>query len=156
MPLRFYTSKGAYGFLSNFFRAEQVVADKTYATNEHYYQSQKALKPELREFIASSPTAFMAMTAGRALRASKGEISPHWDDMKDNVMLTGLRAKFAGNGDLMKQLLATGEEDIHEASPTDMYWGVLGADKLGKLLMQVRTEIRETLQDELSSKVKEY
>ena len=57
-------------------------------------------------------------------------------------MLTALRAKFKQNLKLKLKLLETGNAKLHEDSPSDMYWGVKGKDKLGKILMIVREELR--------------
>jgi predicted NAD-dependent protein-ADP-ribosyltransferase YbiA (DUF1768 family) len=43
-------------------------------------------------------------------------------------------------------LLATGDEEIIEAAPTDTYWGVgrdgTGQNKLGKIIARIRDELR--------------
>jgi ribA/ribD-fused uncharacterized protein len=80
------------------------------------------------------------MMAGRNLREK--ELRPDWEEIKFDIMLKGLRAKFHQNHQLLEILLNTGDATIHENSPTDMIWGILGEDKLGKLLMQVREELR--------------
>lgn len=138
--INFYTRDGEYGWLSNFYRAKQVVGVLVYPTNEHYYQSQKARDKFVHDWIGSAPTPFLAMQAGRSLRRGK-ELVDNWDDMKVDVMLKGLRAKFQ-NSELKAKLLATGDATIHEDSPTDSFWGIRGKDMLGKLLMRVRSELR--------------
>ncbi len=141
----FYIREEPYGWMSNFWRAQQVVyyapgLCKIYLTNEHYYQSEKAKDRSVKEWIRSAPTAWAAMCAGRALRPK--EIVDNWKDKKVEVMYTGLKAKFASNPDLAAFLLETGDAALHENSPTDMFWGVKGEDMLGKLLMRVREELR--------------
>ena len=48
--------------------------------------------------------------------------------------------------ELRELLLATGDEDIVEAAPTDYYWGVgregTGQNKLGKIIERIRAELR--------------
>ena len=51
-----------------------------------------------------------------------------------------LRAKFS-DPDLRLRLLDTKDSRLEEASPTDMYWGYKGKNRLGVLLMQVREEL---------------
>jgi ribA/ribD-fused uncharacterized protein len=114
-----------------------------YSTNEHYYQSQKAKERDVYIWISNAPNPYLAMIAGRALREGK-ELVDDWDSIKVDVMLKGLRAKFE-NPELREKLLATGDAVIHEDSPTDMFWGKKGEDWLGRLLMQVRDEIKEEL-----------
>jgi len=139
----FYSRNKEYGWLSNFERATQMVDGLYYQTNEHYYQSQKGKTERIRFWIRSAPNPFLAMKAGRSLR--KKEIIPYWDAKKLLIMKKGLRAKFDQNSLLAKKLLATGNATLHENSPTDMFWGIKGKDMLGKLLMQVRGELKNGL-----------
>jgi ribA/ribD-fused uncharacterized protein len=143
MDIYFYSRDEEYGWLSNFARYEQAVDGIKYPTNEHYFQSQKAKDEEMRDWIASAPIPFLAMKAGRSIRES--EMVENWDGIKFDIMLKGLRAKFGQNEDLKQKLLATGNAALHEDSPTDMIWGVKGKDMLGKLLMQVRDELKNNM-----------
>jgi ribA/ribD-fused uncharacterized protein len=135
----FYSRKDEYGWMSNFERSPQFVEWKWYKTNEHYYQSIKAVDKHIAKWIADAPNPYLAMKAGRSLRPE--EFSDNWEDIKVDVMLNGLRAKFK-NPTLREKLLNTGDAILHEDSATDMFWGVKGQDMLGKLLMKVREEIR--------------
>jgi len=139
--INFYSRKPLYGFLSNFHRCPQIVDGVEYPTNEHYYQSMKAKDLRVAKWIASAPSPFLAMRAGRMLRRGK-EFRDVWtDSMRLAIMLKGLRAKFSDEH-LKSRLLATGDATLHEDSPTDMFWGKKGRDCLGRLLMTVRDEIR--------------
>ena len=138
----FYTTKNELGWLSNFYKSVQVVDDIVYWTNEHYYQSQKTTVPHLKAWIASAPTAYAAMMAGRQC-IRKIQLVENWDEIKYDIMLKGLRAKFSQNELLKAKLLQTGKAVIHENSPTDMIWGIKGKDMLGKLIMQVREELQQ-------------
>jgi predicted NAD-dependent protein-ADP-ribosyltransferase YbiA (DUF1768 family) len=73
-------------------------------------------------------------------------VRPDWDDTKINTMLTLLRQKFALGSELAKKLLDTGNRDLVEGNTWgDTFWGVCkgqGENMLGKLLMQVRAELR--------------
>jgi ribA/ribD-fused uncharacterized protein len=139
--INFYSNNEEYGWLSNFERCPQVVDGKTYKTNEHYYQSQKTLDAQTSEWVANAPSPFLAMHAGRSLRAGK-EFRSDWEKIKVEIMLKGLRAKFR-HPDLARKLVATGDSALHENSPTDLFWGKKGKDMLGKLLMQVREELKK-------------
>lgn len=159
-PICFYIREEPYGFLSNFERAPQVENGLSYPTNEHYYQAQKASDPTLRAWIRNAPTAWHAMKAGRALK--ERETTPHWSGGQDTesnsapvkleVMLRGLRLKFSQNPHLAEQLLATGDAALHESPKggfKDSFWGNTpkddgspGDSHLGRLLMQVREELR--------------
>ena len=146
--INFYSRKEEYGFLSNFWRSEQKmqISDNSYyifPTNEHYYQSEKAIDEDVKKWIANAKTPYLAMMAGRNLRPQ--EMVDNWNDKKVEVMLTGLRAKFAQNKELRLRLIYTENAILHEDSPTDLFWGKKGRDMLGVLLMQVRDEIREEI-----------
>lgn len=139
----FYITTKPYGFMSNFYKVEQIVDGITYPTNEHYYQSMKAKDPAIREWIARSPKAWHSMKAGRNLKPK--EMIDNWDELKIVFMLKGLRAKFNQNEILKQKLLETGDAIIIENSPKDAIWGgklVDSSNLLGILLMQVRKELK--------------
>ena len=138
--INFYFRKKKYGWLSNFERCTEEVGGVWYQTNEHFYQSQKSIDYDIRRWIISSPNPYLAMCAGRSLREGK-ELIEDWEEKKIGVMLKGLRAKFKDKK-LRMELLATENANLHEDSPTDRFWGKKGKDMLGKLLMQIRDEIR--------------
>lgn len=129
-----------YFFLSNFspspFRIDYVL----FPTMEHYFQANKADNQNDYLHIAYAPIPGEAKRLGRKI-----QLRPDWEKIKDNVMLTGLRKKFA-DPELRNLLLATGDEELIEGNYWgDTYWGVcngVGQNKLGKLLMQVREEIK--------------
>jgi ribA/ribD-fused uncharacterized protein len=137
----FYLKDEEYGWLSNFWPSPFTDGGRLWPTNEHYYQAHRASDTRLREWIRSAPSPYHAMKAGRALRAEKGECPADWDSRKVDVMRDGLRLKFS-IPDMRARLIATGDAPLHEDSPTDMFWGVRGEDMLGKLLMEVRQEVR--------------
>jgi ribA/ribD-fused uncharacterized protein len=155
--IKFYIRENPYGFLSNFWRLTQKVDSdrgdfteyygvfsevESYPTNEHYYQSMKAANSEISSWIASAPTAKLAMKAGRML--SPEETYVGWDRIKVFVMLKGLRAKFS-DPSLKLMLDWTSNAILIEDSPTDMFWGgsLPGSQNmLGRLLMHVREENR--------------
>lgn len=63
--------------------------------------------------------------------------------------------KFETHADIRAILLATGDEEIIENSPTDYYWGCgtdgSGRNMLGQILMQVRRLLYERTQSEQMS-----
>jgi ribA/ribD-fused uncharacterized protein len=138
--INFYRRKEEYGWLSNFERTPVLVAGTIYQTNEHYYQSMKSKNPFLREWIENAPTPYYAMIAGRSLKLE--DHVDNWYIKKADVMKRGIRAKFK-NSVLRQKLLDTEDAILHEDSPTDIFWGKKGKDMLGKLLMEVREEIKK-------------
>lgn len=121
-----------------------------YATVEHWFQACKASTEAEHERIRLAPSPGAAKRLGRAC-----QLRSDWEDVKYEVMLQGLRAKFAPGTTWASTLLATGDEEIREDSPTDFVWGWRngGQNLLGKALMQVRAELRalpeETYTDSL-------
>ena len=132
--------RNEYSFLSNYSCSPFYIDTVLFPTMEHYFQASKASNQEDYLRIAYAPTPGDAKRLGRRI-----QLRPNWEEVKDNVMLIGLRKKFA-DPELHDLLLATGDEELVEGNYWgDTYWGVcngIGQNKLGKLLMQVREEIK--------------
>ena len=62
-----------------------------------------------------------------------------------------VKAKFEQNEDLRKRLINTGDEELIEGNTWgDKIWGKVkgeGQNNLGKILMRVRKELREGMND---------
>ena len=138
--------EGEYAFLSNFYFSPMIIDNVVYTTNEHFFQAMKSLNPKERQAIVLAPTPGKAKCLGRKVSLRKD-----WEDIKEEVMLTGLRHKFS-NPELRKKLLTTGNEELIEGTTWhDNYWGICdcetcggqGKNRLGKLLMQVREELAD-------------
>lgn len=136
-----FTLASGYGFLSNFHPSTIYIEGKSYPTVEHAYQSYKTLNESSREIIRLSKNPYDAKKLARSI-----EIRPDWDDIKENLMLQFIRKKFE-NPFLRPLLLSTGDSElIFNNTWNDRVWGVCrgsGKNLLGKILMQVRKEIRE-------------
>ena len=69
-----------------------------------------------------------------------------WEDVKDGIMLGALRCKFTQHANLGKKLVETRDKRLVEHTANDSYWADggdgSGENKLGKLLMQVRSELQ--------------
>ncbi|RUP51109.1 hypothetical protein BC936DRAFT_149799 [Jimgerdemannia flammicorona] len=147
--IEFYGANKAYGFFSNFYNAPIYIEGVRYDTTEHYFQAMKfPQEPDYQRAIATADGPGKAAKLGRS-RAHK--LRSDWEEIKDEVMTTAVRAKFTSHEDLRKQMLQTGNAKLVEASPTDAYWGV-GADNNGKnmlgiVLMRVRDELAAAQQD---------
>ena len=135
--------RGKYYFLSNFFPAEITYEGLTYQNNEAAFQAQKTLSPEEKAaFSDLDPRT--AKRRGRHVR-----LRTDWEEVKDGIMEDIVRAKFIQNPKLREQLLSTGSADLIEGNTwNDRYWGVdvrsgAGKNHLGKILMKVRSELRE-------------
>ncbi|CAA6659810.1 unnamed protein product [Spirodela intermedia] len=74
-------------------------------------------------------------------------VHPKWDSLKIDVMYRALKRKFSMYTHLNSLLLSTAGSVLVEASPHDLFWGGgrdgEGLNYLGRLLMQLRSEILE-------------
>ena len=143
MAITFYSTKGEHGGFSNFSAHPFELDGLRWPTTEHFFQAQKFEDEEYREKIRLTPSAMIAAHLGRS---RKVKIRPDWEDVKDDVMLRAVRAKFAAHEELRQELLETGDEEIIEKTTRDKYWGCgtdgTGLNKLGLILMAVRDELR--------------
>jgi len=134
---------GLHRWLSNFAACSVTFDGKVYTTVEHAYQAAKSLNPEYREAVRH------ARTAGGAKRL--GRLAPmrhDWEDIKEDVMIHLTHQKY--QHEYYRQLLiATGSAEIVEGNTWgDTFWGVCngsGQNKLGHIIMAVRSEILLTL-----------
>ena len=129
-----------YDFLSNFYISPFRFGGLKYNTVEHFFQSMKAEVQVNHEEVRLAKTPGQAKKLGRQISCRKD-----WDEIKDHVMEVALRLKFQ-NKDLRNKLLSTGSTELIEGNWWgDKYWGVCqdeGQNKLGKLLMKIRDELR--------------
>lgn len=140
----FYSVKEVpYGCFSNFSPHGFEVDGVRWPTSEHYFQAQKfAGTPHVEEIRqARSP-----MIAARMGRARARPLRPDWNEVKDDIMRDAVRRKFEANDDIRGILLSTGDAEIVEKTTRDYYWGCgtegTGKNMLGKILMEVREELR--------------
>ena len=132
-------------FLSNFYLQEITIEGTTYASVEHYYQSQKTNDPVLKQKIIT------ASTPGKAKRlGGKIKTNSSWEYEKVSIMIKALREKFK-NEELKEKLLSLNGEII-EDSPRDFFWGTgeekglgTGLNMLGKCLMLIRSYYKKEL-----------
>ena len=135
-----------HGFLSNFYRAKIDLDGRRWATVEHYYQAQKFTDAGYAERIRVAVSPREAKTLGQTRDVP---LRDDWEVHKMTVMLQALAAKFTQHANLQEQLLATGDEILVEASPTDSLWGdaakpdgANGENRLGYLLTTLRCHLR--------------
>lgn len=139
--------EGQYDFLSNFYPSPFEWHGVNYPTVEHFFQAAKANTQEDFNMVMREPNPGGAKHAGRNV-----ELRPDWEEIKDKVMYTALKEKFA-IPELRKKLLDTDNEYLVEGNTWhDNYWGVCrcsrcdttktGKNHLGLILMKVREEIK--------------
>jgi ribA/ribD-fused uncharacterized protein len=141
--LRFYSVADEFGDFSNFAPYPIFLDADRWPTSEHYFQAQKFLDPTYRRRIRASKS---PMIAARLGRSRKQPLRHDWEDVKVEVMLRAVRAKFSQHGELRTLLLSTGDATIVEHTESDSYWGDggdgSGSNMLGRILMQARDELR--------------
>lgn len=145
--------RGHWAFLSNFHPVRVHYNGVWYRTAEHAYQAAKTIDHIDHDLIAGAPT------PGQAKRYTRNlPLREDWGQVKDLIMLNVLRAKFSDPG-MAARLLETGEQELVEYNPWhDTYWGIcngVGQNRLGKLLMQVRKEMRVQIDQELDTNRKQ-
>lgn len=135
---------GDHRWLSNFWPARVTMDWEEYPTVEHAYQAAKTFDRNVRLAIQN------AQTAGQAKRLSPtGKLlRPDWEHVRVQIMDDLLRQKFS-NPELAQKLVSTGECTIEETNAWgDIFWGVCngkGENTLGKLLMEIRSDLKEIL-----------
>ena len=150
--INFYHSQLDWGFLSNLSRHPVCVRGKIWPTVEHFYQAQKFTAESMQEKIRRCKEPIVAKaTATR----NEWHRRKDWEDIKEDVMIEALRAKFDQHTDLREELLSSGDRRLVEHTKDDKYWGDGGDDtgqnRLGCLLMQVREDIRPGSKSKTSS-----
>lgn len=132
-------------FLSNFHLAEIMWEGRTYPSSEHLYQAMKARTEEEREWVRTAHTPREAKFRGRKIRAAAD-----WAGRRIDAMRSALHAKFDQHPDLADKLDGTGDASLIEGNAWgDTFWGVdakteRGENHLGRLLMELRAENRES------------
>ena len=145
MVKRIEQFRGQYFFLSNFYNAPVTYLGLTYQNNEAAFQSAKVIGTKQE----SQRQAFTHLAPNEAKRKGRHvSLRPDWEKAKDQVMYEIVKNKFANNSDLQEKLLATGNAILTEGNTWhDVYWGYdmrqkRGQNKLGKILMRVRQELK--------------
>lgn len=160
-PVFFFAGNPAlneYKEFSNLHDAPMQIEGTTFPTVEHYFQWSKAKQfgdAATQTKILKSKSAKTAKAEGKKVQNFDEEV---WNEKRDQVMKTGLKAKFTQHPELLKKLRETGDRPIAEADPRGKYWGIgtsattkkandptqwPGKNRLGALLMELRTELKE-------------
>lgn len=133
-----------YEFLSNFYPCQIEYCGIYYQNAEAAFQAQKCQSEEEK-------LSFCGLTAAKAKRRGRQVLlRPDWETVKIGLMEEIVHEKFIQNPKLAEKLLATGNRQLVEGNTWgDTCWGVdtrtgQGANHLGRILMQVRTELSKT------------
>ncbi len=150
---------GRASMLSNFNHSRFKVDGISYTGSEQFYHKKKS------DALGDSETAAKVMSTTDPLKQFIYGSSVHgldlnvWKQQCDDIMFAGLMAKFSQNDAWKKYLLSTGDAELVECNGKDTYWGIglymsnplsktketwRGKNRLGQLLMKVRTTLRES------------
>jgi type I restriction enzyme S subunit len=153
----FFKTKEAFGGLSNMASGFPLrVNGVRILTSEALYQACRfPHMPDVQRKIISENSPMTAKMKGKPYRSQS---RADWDMVRTQIMRWCLRVKLAQNwktfGDLLQ---ATGNRPIVEQSRKDDFWGaketddgtLIGINVLGRLLMELREELRSDQGDEL-------
>jgi ribA/ribD-fused uncharacterized protein len=155
--LYFFSKEPENKEFSNFYETTFTLDDIEYKSAEHAFQAIKAKTfgdEEMFAKILKAKSAQSAKSFGKKVKDFKEDV---WNAKKEDTMRAILRAKFTQNLELRKQLLNTEDKVLANADARDKYWGIgtsastaiakdpkkwKGENLLGKLLMEIRTELK--------------
>lgn len=136
--------QGEYRWLSNFYQSPIELRGVVFPSAEAAYQASKSMGYKLDSI-------FCGLSPGQAKKLGRCIIIwGDWEEKKFEIMETVLRIKFK-DPDLRQRLINTGDAELYEGNSWgDTIWGchwetLEGDNRLGKLLMKLRTEYNERL-----------
>lgn len=143
-----------HAWLSNFFPCQIEIQGLTFKSAEQAFQYTRAIHlkdTHLANLILRSRNAKEA----KLLSHGNNKTTPEWDNDRFDVMRHVVTQKFTQNYELGGRLVSTGQHNLIEAT-IDGFWGAkasitsksirdgtwMGANFLGKILVEVRNELR--------------
>lgn len=141
------------GYLSNWYYSDFSIDDVEYTSMEQYMMYQKAIRFQdisIAEDILATQDVAQIKKMGRRVSGYNDHI---WSGIRQIVVYEGLKAKFAQNDNLRKQLVETQDAILAECAVKDCVWGIglsmhdpnrlnleqwRGKNLLGYTLMMVR------------------
>lgn len=136
--------KNQYFFLSNFYECPVYYNKLVFCNAEAAFQAQKVID-EKEQYKFINLNASQARKLGKTIVLRKD-----WEEVKDNIMYEIVKRKFTVNKELQQKLIDTKDEELVEGNWWhDTYWGIdsktgIGKNKLGKILMKVREEVKSS------------
>lgn len=112
------------GCFSQWWPCTFKVYEETYNSAEQFMMASKARLFNDEETFQKIMDATEPNTCKYLGRQVKDFDSKEWDRACYNIVLLGNYNKFTQNEDLKKELLATGDKILVEASPYDHIWGI--------------------------------
>ena len=154
----FHNPEENNGSLSNWYLSEFTVADIRFSSMEQYMMYEKAIlfhDQETAKKILQTDNVAEIKALGRTVQNFDDTV---WGQSREEIVYKGVFEKFRQNPELRKRLERTGEEVIAECAVKDKIWGIglsmkdedrfcverwKGQNLLGKILMDVRKDIKQ-------------
>ena len=145
--------QGHHSVLSNMASCNLVYDGHLFTSSEAAFQYKKAkiCKANREEKSIQKANAYKAKSIGRSIKENK-----EWESKKVEVIYEITKEKFRQNSEMRDKLIATGDLNLYEATPSK-YWGcglsmtrlseisegkIPGQNKFGKILEKVRNELK--------------
>lgn len=138
-----------YDKLSNLFPCSFIYQGVAYRSAEHALQCGKAMNQKDFNSIRDASSAIEAKKLGDSI--PKDRSRPNWDIYCLSRMHSVLLCKFTQLEYQRQVLVSTGKAQLIHASAGDKFWGSgpdgKGENRLGKMLMEIRSEFQEQLEE---------
>lgn len=140
--------KDEHRFLSNFYQSPVTFGGLTYPNAEAAFQAQKCRNEEdkIKYTLIRNPV------VAKRMGKKEPNLPGNWNEISYGIMLDVVRSKFS-LPEMTEKLLATGDAELVEGNNHhDNLWGdcscprcaaKVGQNRLGKILMQVREELKQ-------------
>lgn len=157
----FFHENEDYGCFSNWYPASFEYAGRRYANSEQFMMFHKVMmfgKHDLGiKIMETEDPSICKKIAGQRFPEFDSDV---WEKTCYTIVRRGVKAKFVQNSDILDTLLGTGAALLAECSPSDTKWGIgidisdpyrfeiakwKGKNLLGRILMEVRDEIRREM-----------
>ena len=149
VPITITSFTGDFAFLHNSYPCEVPIFGAVFPSAEHAYQASKTEDENCREIIRNLLDGPTAKSYGNT-HLKRRHLRPNWLSIREMMMTEVIQAKFFNNIPLAKMLAETGNSAllncISGSDSLDCYWGIRGSkgeNRLGVILMNVRTQIQE-------------
>ena len=113
-----------HGSLSNWYYSDFSIDDVEYTSMEQYMMYQKAIRFQdisIAEEILATQDVAQIKELGRSVSGYNDNI---WSGIRQIVVYEGLKAKFAQNDNLRRQLVETQDAILAECAVKDCIWGI--------------------------------
>lgn len=154
-PIIFDDQPGDYFALNNLYPRSLKLQQQYWHSIEHYYQAQQFIQATDQDRIRQALTPQAARESAQASTATR---RPDWEQCRDDILQEAVYVTFKYNDDLNTLLLSTADAPLCYRTDTDPFRGItaggVGENRLGKLLMTIRTRLCrwQALQAEASAR----